>query len=141
MPRWTRLENLYIADFVANAVFELPAGGSSVTNLNLQDLVEPIGVAIDQQHGFLWVTDGEGQKVNVYQLGSTAPFESIGGFLFPYAVSVENKGQPTDTVVVADAGSSSQNASVFAFKPGTYTPYATLTTDVSEPSAILITRP
>ena len=27
--------NLYIADFGATAVFELPAGGSSVTNLNL----------------------------------------------------------------------------------------------------------
>jgi hypothetical protein len=45
--------NLYISDFGAGAVFELPAGGSSVTNLNLQELDEPIGVAIDLKSGDL----------------------------------------------------------------------------------------
>ena len=73
--------NLYIADFGGSgAVFELPAGGSSVTNLNLQGLGEPIGLAIDQKTGYLWETGGEGNVINVYQLGgSTSPIETIHG--------------------------------------------------------------
>ncbi len=68
--------NLYIADpglYGKPAVFELPAGGSSVQNLHLQGLQEPIQTAVDQKTGFLWVTDGTGNKVNVYQFGSDDP--------------------------------------------------------------------
>lgn len=135
--------NLYIADFVASNVFELPAGGSSVTNLNLQDLVEPLGVAIDQKHGLLWVTDGKGQKVNVYKLGSTAPVESITGFTFPYAISLQNKGKPKAAAVISDAEDreSGYAGSVFAYAPGQYVPYATLTTDIVEANGLLITQP
>lgn len=135
--------NLYVADFVADAVFELPAGGSALTNLNLQDLVEPLGVAFDQKHHLLWVTDGKGQRVNVYKIGSTTPIESITGFTFPYAISLQNKGKPKATVVISDLEDreSGYAGSVFAYAPGQYTPYATLTTDIVGADGLLITQP
>jgi hypothetical protein len=129
--------NLYIADFGAAAVFELPAGGSSVTNLGLTDLTEPLGTAVDQKAGLLWVTDGSGDKVNVYQLGTTSPLESIPGGGFPYAVSIENQGKPKDTAVYADESTET----VYAYKAGSYTPYADLTNGVGNPAGVLITVP
>jgi hypothetical protein len=130
--------NLYIADFGAEAVFELPAGGSSVTNLGLQDLTEPLGTAVDQKTGLLWVTDGGGDKVNVYQLGgSTSPVQTIAGSGFPYAVGIQNQGKPNGTVVEGDEDSES----VYAFRAGQYTPYATLTNSVDVMTGLLITKP
>jgi hypothetical protein len=129
--------NLYIADFGADAVFELPAGGSSVTNLNLQDLGEPIGLAIDQKTGYLWETGGSGNTINVYKLGgSTSPIETITGNGFPYAISLQSKGKPVGTVVESDI----DTHAVYAFKPGQYTSYATLTNDVELPTGLLITK-
>lgn len=130
--------NLYIADFGATAVFELPAGGSSVTNLNLQSLGEPIGLAIDEKAGVMWETGGSGNVVNVYQLGgSTSPIKTISGNGDPYAISLENKHKPKGEVVESDLGT----YSVYAYKAGAYTPYATLTNGVSLPTGLLITKP
>jgi hypothetical protein len=129
--------NLYIADFGASAVFELPAGGSSVTNLGLTDLTEPLGTAVDQKAGLLWVTDGGGDKVNVYKLGSTSPLETIAGAGFPYQISIQNKGKPKGTAIYTDEGDNS----LYAFKEGSYTPYATLTNGTGEPTGVLITKP
>jgi DNA-binding beta-propeller fold protein YncE len=137
--------NLYIADFGASAVFELPAGGSSVTNLNLQSLGEPLGLAVDLKNGLLWETGGANKVVNVYKLGgSTSPINSItSGLADPYAISLENVGQPKGTVVLSDLYDRNNGAdgSVFAFKAGQYTPYATLTNNVVLPTGILITKP
>ena len=130
--------NLYIADFGASAVFELPAGGSSVTNLNLQGLGEPVGLAIDKKNGYLWETGGEGNIINVYQLGgSTSPIETITGNGDPYAISLQRKGKPKAEVVESDVSS----FAVYAFKPGVYTPYATLTNHVELPTGLLIAKP
>jgi DNA-binding beta-propeller fold protein YncE len=71
-------DNLYIADFGADQVFEVMYGSTTVTALNLKDLTEPLGVAIDQKTGYLWVTDGRGNKTNVYELGTTSPVEERG---------------------------------------------------------------
>jgi sugar lactone lactonase YvrE len=136
--------NLYIADFGADAVFELPAGGSSVMNLNLQSLGEPIGLAIDQKKGLLWETDGADKVVNIYKLGgSTSPIQQItSGFTEPYAISLQNKGKPKRTVVISDLyDRTSGQGSVFAFKGGQYTPYATLTNTITLPTGLLITKP
>ncbi|HYL26726.1 MAG TPA: hypothetical protein VEW74_02765, partial [Candidatus Nitrosotalea sp.] len=137
--------NLYIADFGASAVFELPAGGSSVTNLNLQGLGEPIGLAVDQKNNLLWETGGSGKIVNVYKLGgSTSPIETItSGFTDPYAISLQNKAKPAGTVVISDLydRNSGLDGSIFAFKAGQYTPYATLTNNVTLPTGILIAKP
>ncbi len=130
--------NLYIADFGADAVFELPAGGSSVTNLGLQGADEPIGVAVDDKLGYLWESGGSGNATNVYQLGgSTSPIETFPGNGFPYAISSENRGKPNGEVVESDI----DTHLVYAFKPGSYTPYATLSNGVELPTGLLITKP
>jgi DNA-binding beta-propeller fold protein YncE len=130
-------QNLYIADFGAAKVFEVKAGTTTVTDLGLSDLTEPIGVAIDKSNGDLWVTDGSGDKVNVYAAGSTTPSHTITGFAFPYAISLQNTGKPKGTVVVSDI----TNKAAYAYKHGQYTPYATLTNGVELPTGLLITKP
>ena len=127
--------NLYIPDFGCECVWELPAGGSSVTNLGLQDLTEPLQSAVDQKTGYLWVTDGSGDRVQVYKLGSTTPVETIAGQGFPYSVSVQNQGKPVGEAVYGDEG----NDDVYAFKPNSYTPFATVT-DAGEPTGSLLSQ-
>jgi DNA-binding beta-propeller fold protein YncE len=131
--------NLYIADFGnGGAVFELPAGGSSVTNLNLSGIGEPIGLAIDEKTGYLWETGGSDNIINVYQLGgSTSPIETFTGNGDPYALSLQEKGKPKDEVVESDVSSDA----VYAYAPGSYTPYATLTNGVELPTGLLIVKP
>lgn len=136
--------NLYIADFGASAVFELAAGGSSVTNLGLQNAGEPIGLAVDQKNNLLWETGGSDKIVNVYKLGQTSPTETISsGLTFPYAISLQNKAKPAGTVVISDLEdrNSGADGSVFAFKAGQYTPYATLTNNITLPTGLLIAKP
>jgi hypothetical protein len=130
--------NLYIADFGADAVFELPAGGSSVTNLNLQGVGEPLGLAIDQKTGIMWETDGAGNAINIYQLGgSTSPIMTIGGHGEPYAISLENRGKPKGEILESDLGT----LDVYAYMPGSYTPYATLSNGIELPTGLLVTKP
>ena len=128
--------NLFIADFGALQVFELPAGGSSVTPLNLSGLSSPVGVAVDQKSGDLWVTDEGGNKINIYAAGSTMAKQTIAGQGSPYAISLQNRGKPKGEVVYSDLGTDS----VYAFKPGQYTSYATLTNGISLPTGLLITK-
>jgi hypothetical protein len=130
--------NLYIADFGAAKVFEVPAGTTTVNDLGLQDLVEPLGVAVDKATKIMWVTDGSGAKAEVYNLGSTTPIQTITGFTFPYAISIQNKGNPNGTVVLSDQSSPD---AVYAYKPGVYTSYAKLTNGISLPTGLLITKP
>jgi hypothetical protein len=136
--------NLFIADFGASQVFELKAGGSSVTSLGLSGLTEPLGVAVDQKSGDLWVTDGSGDHVQVYHAGQTTPFQTItSGYTFPYAITMYNKA----TAVKKNPGLHSVAASnggpyeVFAYKPNTYTSYATLTNNISLPTGLLWAKP
>ena len=87
--------------------------------------------------GLLWVTDGSGYRVSIYKLGgSTAPIETIGAG-YPFSVAVQNRGKPIGISVYGDVG----GASVSAFKPGSYTPYATLRNGVDEPTGLLIGKP
>jgi hypothetical protein len=130
--------NLYIADFGADAVFELPAGGSSVTNLGLSGVGEPIGLAIDEKTGYLWETGGSDNIINVYQLGgSTSPIETFSGNGDPYAVSIQEKSKPKGEAVESDVSSDA----VYAYAPGSYTPYATLTNGVELPTGLLVVKP
>ena len=130
--------NLYIADSGAGAVFELPAGSSSITNLNLSGLGEPVGVAIDPKTGYLWETGGADNIINVYDLSKgTSPIETIAGNDFPYAISDQNEGKPKGEVVTSDI----ETHDVYAFKPGKYAPYATLSNGVELPTGLLITKP
>jgi sugar lactone lactonase YvrE len=128
--------NLYVADFGASQVFEIPAGTSKVKPLGLQDLTEPLGVAIDPKNGDLWVTDGSGDKVNVYKEGSKTPSQTItAGYTFPYAVSVYTTG----STVVSNINSSPTE--LYAYAPNTYTSYATVTNGVDLPTGVLWAKP
>jgi streptogramin lyase len=129
--------NVYIADYGAASVFELPAGGSSVTNLGLTGLTEPLQTAVNQKLGYLWVTDGGADNVKIYPIGSTSPVQTIPGHGFPYSVSVENYGKPKDEAVYGDLGDNT----VYAFMPGTYTYWASLTNGTGEPTGVLISKP
>jgi hypothetical protein len=128
--------NLYVPDFGCPCVYELPAGGSSVTNLDLQDITEPLQSAVDQKTGYLWVTDGEGNRVQVYDLPSTTPVETISGQGFPYSMSIQNKGKPLDEAIYGDQGTDD----VYVFKKNTYTPFATVT-DTGLPTGLLLEKP
>lgn len=129
--------NLYIADFGPDAVFELPAGGTSVTNLNLQNAGEPIGLAYDFKHGYLWETNGSGNTINVYNLASsTSPFETIGGNGEPYAISLQKGGHYKREVVESDLGTNHVNA----YKRDQYSSYATLTDGVELPTGLLVDK-
>lgn len=130
--------NLYIADFGPDVVWELPHGSTSIINLNLQGAGEPIGLAVDQTNNYLWETDGAGNNVNVYQLGgSTSPIETFTGHGEPYAISLEQVGRPKREVVESDLG----DEDVYAYKPGQYTPFATLNNGIKLPTGLLIDKP
>jgi hypothetical protein len=106
-----------------------------VTNLGLQDLTEPLQSSVDQKTGYLWVTDGSGNRVQIYQLGSTTPVETIAGAGFPYTVSVQNGGGRKGETVYGDEG----NSDVYVFEPNEYTPFATVT-DAGEPTGSLLVK-
>jgi hypothetical protein len=133
--------NLYIADSGARAVFELKAGSQSVTNLNLSELGAPYFLAVNKKAGLLWVTYSASSSagIRIYQLGgSKYPINSIPGSGFPFAISLENRGRPKAEVVESNIANPQE---VYAFKPGAYTPYATLTNGIYDPSGLLITKP
>jgi sugar lactone lactonase YvrE len=130
-------QNLYIADFGASAVFEVKYGTTTATNLDLADCGEPVGVAVNQSNGDLWVACGSGNTINVYQSGQSTPFQEIPGSAYPYAISLQNKGKPLDTVVVSDI----ETKAIYAFAPGKYTSYATLTEGIELPTGVLIAKP
>jgi sugar lactone lactonase YvrE len=132
--------NLYIADSGVNAVFELPAGSSNLTELALQDLGEPVGLAIDQKTGYLWETDYAGNHINVYNLSlSTSPIKTFAGQYDPYAISIENQGRPRGEVVITDVGGVDND--IQAYRSGRYEPYATLSNGIELPTGVLIAKP
>jgi hypothetical protein len=128
-------QNLYVADFGANQVFEIPAGTETVKSLGLQDCGDPTGIAIDQRTGYIWVTSNG--QVNVYALGSTTPSKEITGFRDAYAISIQDDGTKQGTVAVADSNADL----VDLFKPGSYTPYASFGDEMEDPTGILIEKP
>jgi DNA-binding beta-propeller fold protein YncE len=127
--------NLYVADFIAAQVFEIAAGTTTVTPLGLTDLEEPLGVAVDKKDGDLWVTDGEGDKVNVYPLGSTTPSHTItAGYNDPYAISIYTTG----SVAISNIG---KPEAFYAYEPNKYASYATVTSGVELPTGLLWAKP
>lgn len=130
--------NLYIADFGVDQILEVKAGTTTVVNSGLTGVDEPLGLAIDEKTGYLWETTGQSNAVNIYDPStSTSPIKTFNGNGDPYSISLENHGKPKAEVAIGDIST----ASVYAFKAGSYTPYATLTNGVELPTGMLITKP
>lgn len=126
-------QNLYVADYVTDQIFKIPKGTSTVNPLDLQGLKRPIGVAFDSL-GNLWVADMKG-FVNVYPPGKRTPSETItGGYTTPFAISEDTDG----TVVVANWHDPD---AVYEYAAGQFTPEATLTKKLGEPTGVLISKP
>jgi hypothetical protein len=100
----------------------------------LQDLMEPLQSAVDQKTGYLWVTDGSGDRVQIYKLDH--PVETITGQGFPYSVGILNHGTPLGETVYGDEGTDD----VYVFKPNSYTPFATLT-NTGNATGLLLSKP
>ncbi len=128
--------NLFIADYGAIAVFEVKAGTTTVTPLHLADLEYPTGVAVDRRTGDLWVTDGFEGDVDVYAPGSTTPIQTLDGFFYPGSISIQTTPGHEGTVAIGDI----EQATVYLYHRGEYTPYAEMTNGVTLPTALLITR-
>ena len=122
--------NVFVADVCQGQVFEITKGSAIATSLNLQDLTAPFGCAVDKG-GNLWVSDVSNSepKVNVYAPGSNSPIHTMFVFISPDQISVDERGQ----VFVSD----SHAAKIFGFRPGHYTPYVVLTTNISVPTGVL----
>jgi DNA-binding beta-propeller fold protein YncE len=130
--------NLLIADPLANAVFEIPAGSRHVKKLGLANLGQPIGLAYDLKRGYLWEAGGSYYVVNIYKLPSDNPIKTIRKTsYYPYAISLQNDGTLKGEVVIAGVN----NHTLYAFKPGKYKYYATLSNNIYTPEAVLITQP
>lgn len=130
-------DNLFIADYGARQVFELPANSSTVTPLNLQGLREPFGLGMDQSNGYLWVTDRMGDAIDVYAPGQTQPVARIAGSGLPYAIDVQNRGKPKHQVAASDLATNA----VYAYDPNTYALDAVLTNGIERPTGVLVTEP
>lgn len=130
--------NLYIADFGVDEILEVKAGTTTVVNSGLTGVDEPLGLAIDEKTGYLWETTGQSNAVNVYDPStSTSPIETFSGNGDPYSISLENHGKPKDEVVIGDIST----ATIYAYKAGSYTPYAMLSNGVELPTGMLIAKP
>jgi DNA-binding beta-propeller fold protein YncE len=132
-------ENLYIADYGGDEILEVKAGTSTIVNSGLQNVGEPIGLAIDAKDDVLWETNINSNVINLYHLrgANKDPFEVIEGQGRPYAIAVQNFGSPLDEVVASDEDTNS----IDAYKPNTYEPYATLNNGVGSPLGLLIAKP
>ncbi len=128
--------NLFIADYGAIQVFEVKAGTTTLTPLHLVDLEYPTGVAVDRRTGDLWVADGFEGRVEVYAPGSTTPIQTVGGFYYPQSISIQSTPGHAGTVAIGDV----EQAAVYFYHRGEYTPYAKMTNGVTLPTALLITR-
>ncbi|HLY02005.1 MAG TPA: hypothetical protein VKR56_05845 [Candidatus Cybelea sp.] len=133
--------DLFIADFGAAQVFEVAKGTTNVTPLNLEDLVEPIGVAVDKKTGFLWVTDGQGNKINVYEPGNLTPHEEITGQGNPYAIStcgvICYPPHPYPAIFESDTSTKA----IYGYMEHKYKYDSTLTDGISLPTGVLVAKP
>jgi len=69
-------DNIFVACDSSNGVFEIAAGGTSVTNAGLTGLNGPIGVSLGKKD-VIYVSNFAAQNVNIYSYGSTSPSKTI----------------------------------------------------------------
>jgi sugar lactone lactonase YvrE len=96
--------NVYIADQQNDAIYELPAGGTTLTTLadNASGLGQPAGVAVDGS-GNVYITDEYNQTVFELPAGGTTLItlaNGSSGLSQPEGVAVDGSGN----IYIADAG-------------------------------------
>ena len=98
--------NLYVADFLNNAVKEVPADGGTIRTLG-SGFNNPAGVAVDSA-GDVFVSDNGNFRVKeIVAVDGVIPasptIATLGGFTSPFGIALDSSGD----LFVADAGSSS----------------------------------
>ncbi|MGA2761087.1 MAG: SMP-30/gluconolactonase/LRE family protein [Candidatus Cybelea sp.] len=122
--------NLYVADALQNAVWEVPSGSTTPTNLNLNGLDDPVGVAIDPSNN-LWVTNNTNSTVLGFHLGDSSSFVTItSGLSGPYSIAFEKTG----TLFVGN--SLRYPGDVAGYKSGSTTPFESIS--VANPAGLAV---
>jgi hypothetical protein len=134
--------NLYVGDAESGhyAVWEVPKGSTTPTNLGLAGLADPTGVAIDPSND-LWVSNDYPQgndsfTVLGFHAKTTEPFATITtGLDGPYSEAIGSNG----TLFVGN--SFHYPGSISAYKSGSLTPYETFTNGVENPAGLAVYPP
>jgi DNA-binding beta-propeller fold protein YncE len=130
--------NLYIADPFAGAVFEVKAGYFSVQKLDLKGLAQPFGLAFEARTGYLWVTDGNENVINVYDLSrSKSPIKTLPGNGDPNTITASDVGETKVEMAVADL----ERDEVYVYKRKEHTPYGGISNGIQLTTALLIRKP
>lgn len=120
-------DNIWVACDSTNAVYEIPAGSSGVSNSGLTELFGPIDVAFGQNDE-IFVSNFSTSDVVVYKYGSTTPFETI-------TSGIESSGPTFNDVTHSGLFfQANQDDNVVGYKKGQTTPFSTL--DDTTPAGI-----
>jgi sugar lactone lactonase YvrE len=124
-------ENLFVADATAPAVWEVPKGSTTPTNLGLSGLSDPTGTAVDGS-GDLYVANYQAD-VTGYHVGTSSPFTTISdGIKNPYALAFNSHG----SLFVANYA-----GYVTAYKKGNDSPYESFSNGMVSPTGIAVYKP
>ena len=122
--------NLYVGDALQNAVWEVPEGSTTPSNLDLSGLDDPTGVAIDPSNN-LWVANNLNNTVLGFHLGDTSSFVTItSGLSGPYSIAFEKSG----TLFVGN--SLHYPGDVAGYKSGATTPFESIS--VGNPAGLAV---
>ena len=97
---------IFVADTVLKRVMGYDATGKLIAVIGKQDeFVNPVGVAVNDELGRLYVLDGKGHNVQVYSLKGEKLFQfgeggqAEGNLYFPYGIAIDRK---TGNVYITD---------------------------------------
>jgi hypothetical protein len=120
--------DIWVACDTTDAVFEIKAGTTAVTNAGLSGLNGPVGITIGKKNE-IFVANFGGSDVTVYTSGSTSPSETI-------TSGIEKNGPTQDGVTHSDMFfQSNQDDNVVGYKKGQTSPFSTLS-GASSPAGI-----
>jgi len=99
--------DLYIADATANAVYQVPLGGTTAVALNLSGLSPPLtgptGIAIGDNNT-LYIADTTNNRIVEFPLTASSPAATV----FPLSISLSGPSgvtvDPAGTIYIADTG-------------------------------------
>ncbi len=105
---------------VCGAVFEIPAGTTTVQDAGLTGLNGPIGIAFGRKN-VMYVSNFSGSNVQVYAYGTTTPMKTI-------TDGIEQSGPTLGAFTASNAYfQTNQGSDVVGYKRGQTSPFSTLT--------------